>query len=99
MPAILIALAGMLSQLCASLVGRVLVSLGISYVTYKGLDVGFTHLKDLVMAQTSGLGSRVFGMASAVGVFDCINMIFSAITARLTISGIRNGTFTRMLYK
>lgn len=99
MPAILIALAGMLTQLCASMVGRVLLAIGVSFVTYKGLDVAFSHLRELVMGQMSGLGARVIVMASAAGVWDAIDMIFAAITARLTISGIRNGSFTRMLYK
>lgn len=99
MPALLLAFAGMLSSVAGTLVGRVLLSLGISFVTYKGMDLVFDGLKSAVNNNLTGLPGDIAGMISAVGVPQAIAIVFGAITARVTISGIRGGAFTRMLAK
>jgi hypothetical protein len=99
MPALLLAFAGMLSSVAGTLVGRVLLALGISFVTYKGMDIVFDGLKSAVNNNLSGLPGDIAGMIGAVGIPQAIAIVFGAITARVTISGIRSGSFTRMLAK
>ena len=50
MPAFIAMLLGGLIQICGSLVGRVLVSLGISLVTYTGMSVSINYLKGQITA-------------------------------------------------
>lgn len=99
MPALLLAFAGMLSSVAGTLVGRVLLALGINFITYKGMDLVFDGLKSAINSNLTGLPGDISGMLGAVGITQAIAIVFGAITARVTISGIRNGSFTRMLAK
>lgn len=102
MPLFLSALLGGLYSALGSMVGRVLVSLGIGYVTYSGINVALDFFKTQTFERINAAGSVVPGLLYFAGVFQvgtCFNILFSAWTARLVIQGVTSGTFKRMVQK
>lgn len=99
MPLIIAALWGTLLQIAGTLVGKVLISLGIGYVTYTGVDTAVTWARDAFLAGMSGLPAAAVGMASTLKVGVCVSMLLSAVTARLVLKGLTGGSVKRMVTK
>lgn len=102
MPLFLAALLGGLYSALGSMVGKVLVSLGIGYVTYSGVNVALDFFKAQTFARIESAASVVPNLLYFAGVFQvgtCFNILFSAWTARLVIQGVTSGTFKRMVQK
>ena len=99
MPVFLAALIGGLVSAAGSLVGRILISLGVSYVSYKGLDVLFSGIQTAIQANISGLPSGVVGLMGILKIGTSINIIFSAIVVRLTLGGLTGGAVKKMVLK
>lgn len=88
-------------SMIGSLVGRVLFSLGMGYVTYSGFDYMLGNIKDMVLSNFSGAGPVILGMLYVGKVDVCISIIFSAILIKLTLNGVNkaNGTMTKFTVK
>lgn len=99
MPIFLAAFGGMLLNIAGSLVLRVLVSLGVGLVAYKGMTTSLDWLKAQAIASVVGLPPDVLGMMSTLKVGNCISIIFSAILARLVIQGVTGDTVKRWVTK
>ena len=99
MPAFLAMLLGGLVNICGSIAGRVLISLGISVVTYSGMTVTLNWLKSSAVTAVAGLPPDVVGMLSVLKVGTCVSIIFSAVMARLAINGLTGDTFKRWVLK
>lgn len=88
MPAFLMALGGMLLNIVGSAVGQVLISLGISVVTYKGVDTALDKLKADALSAFSGLPADLVGLLAYMKVGVAISIITSAVAVRLGLSGM-----------
>ncbi len=100
MPLFVAALWGALIQVAGTLVGRVLLSLGIGYVTFTAVDTSIIWAKDQFLSGLAGLPADAVGLASTMKVGVCVSMILSAITARLVLQGLTSGgSITRMVQK
>lgn len=99
MPIFLAALGGMLLNIAGSLVLRILTSLGIGLVMYKGLTTSLDWLKAQAVSSASGLPVDIMGMLSVMKVGNCISIIFSAVVARLIINGVTGDTVKRWVTK
>ena len=99
MPVFIAALMGALIQIVGSLVGRVLVALGLSAVTYTGLCVTLNWLKSQAVTAALGLPADVVGMLSIMKVGTCISIIFSAMLARLVINGLSGDAVKKWVRK
>lgn len=102
MPVFIAALIGGLVQAAGSLVGRVLISLGVGFVVYQGVDVALTTFKTEVFASLAQGVSALPMIDRFMGVFQvgtCFNIIFSALSARLVLSGLTGGAIKRMIFK
>ena len=66
-----------------SIVGRILLSVGFSVVSFKGMDVVIDGLKSRVVSAAGGLPSDVFNLFLLAGGGYCLNMLFGAISFRL----------------
>jgi ABC-type phosphate transport system permease subunit len=80
-------------------VGRVLVALGVGFVTYKGLDVTTSYLKTQALDALTGLPSVAVGMLGVMQVGTAINIIVSAIAVRMLLSGVANGSLRKLTQK
>ena len=98
-PAILWWLLGGLVQIAGTLVGKVLISLGIAYVTYAGVDTALTYAKTQFVAQLGGIPVMAVQVAGLAKVGVCLSMLISALSARLLMQGLTSGTMKRMIVK
>jgi Protein of unknown function (DUF2523) len=99
MPVLIATLLGGLLRLSGTIAGRVLIALGISVVTYTGLDVSLGWLKAQALASLTGLPAEALGLMAYLKVGVCINIVFSAILARVALNGMTSGTFKRWVLK
>jgi hypothetical protein len=99
MPVFLATLGGVLLNIAGSFALRVLVSLGISLVTYKGINTSLDWLKSQAISSIQGLNSDILGIIGVLQVGTCISIIFSAMTARLLITGFSSDTVKRWVTK
>lgn len=72
-------------------VGRVLISLGLGYITYQGVDTGIGWARDQVFAKLMGLPADVIGMLGVLQVGTSVSILASALVVRATISGLIGG--------
>jgi Protein of unknown function (DUF2523) len=93
------ALIGALIQVLGTLVGKILVSLGIGYAVYSGVDVSISYARDIFITRISTQGANVVAVASSLKVGVCVSIITSAITTRLTINGLTGGALKRFTLK
>lgn len=99
MPILVASILGGLIQAAGTLVGRVLVSLGIGYVAFSGVDASITWARDFALAQFAWLPSTAVGIAGTLNVGVCISILSSAVAARLVLMGLQSGTLKRMVQR
>ncbi len=93
------ALLGALIQIAGTLVGKVLLSLGIGYVAYKGLDTSLTWAKTELFSSLSSMNSVTLQVMGVLQVGTAINILISALSARLVLKGMTGGALKAMVYK
>ena len=99
MPVFIAAIGGMLINLVGTLVGRVLIALGISVVTYTGISATLDFLKAQAIGAFAGLPPEVFGLLGILRVGQCISIVTSAIAAKMVIDGVTGDTFKKWVHK
>lgn len=99
MPVFIAALLGGLIEAAGTLVGRVLLSLGIGYVSYTALDTSLAWIKDQIAGAFGGLGGQTMAVLSACQLGGCIAIVLSAIGARLVLDGMTSGAVKKMVQK
>lgn len=99
MPVFISAILGGLIQITGSLVGRVLVALGLSTITYSGMSTSLTWLKTQAVTAALGLPADVVGMLAVMKVGTSISIIFSAMLARMVITGLQGDTVKKWVLK
>jgi len=88
-----------LVEICGTLVGRVLIALGISYVSYKGLDALVSGAKASFFSSLGGLSPTTVGIMGAMKIDVAVNMLCSALVGRLTLSGLTSSGLRKMVLK
>jgi len=82
-----------------SLVGRVLLSLGLSVVTYTGMQATFGWLLEQAVAKFSSLPPDLLGLLAVLKVGESLSIIFSALLVRASLNAAASGTFKRWVTK
>lgn len=98
MPALVGLLWGGFASILSSLVGRVLVMLAISYVTYTGVDVLLQSVKTAAFASMGNMGV-LSGVVGMLKLGESMNVVVSAVVAKYTIGGLTSGSVTKMAFK
>jgi hypothetical protein len=97
-----VALVGMiwggLASILATLVGRVLIALAITYVSYQGLDVLLDSMKEAAFSNMGQMGV-LSGVVGMLKLAECLNVVISAVVAKYTLAGLTSGTITKMVFK
>jgi hypothetical protein len=96
---VIAALLGGLAMSASSLVGRVLLALGLSYVTYSGFDLAVTWLLNEIKANFSGMPVDVIQFLAWLWVDKAIGMLFAAYAASIAIKAAGSTTITKMVRK
>lgn len=99
MPVFIAAIGGMLINLVGTLVGRVLIALGMSVITYTGMSASLVLLRDQAISSFGALPIEVFSMLAAMKVGVSISIVTSAIAARMLLDGLQSDTFKRWALK
>ncbi len=99
MPVFVAAIGGMLINLVGTLAGRILIALGISVVTYTGINATLDGLKSQAISSFTALPPEVISMLSMMRVGQCISIVSSAVAARLLLNGLTGDTFKRWVNK
>lgn len=99
MPVFIAAIGGMLINLVGTLVGRVLIALGLSVVTYTGMSSTLNWLKAQAVQAFSGASADVVGMLSTMKVGVAISIVSSAILAKAVLNGISSDSFKKWVLK
>lgn len=92
MPIIVASIIGALAQAMGSLVGRVLIALGLGFVSYKGFDALVSSITEQIMGLITGFGTSE--LAAWAGFFQIdkhFSMTLSAITVKIAMNGIQDG--------
>lgn len=84
---------GGLLQAMGTLVGRVLVSLGLGYAAYSGVDTSITWAQSQFLSKVGALPSLAIQVAGVVQVGTCVSILTSALMARMVFKGLSGGTF------
>jgi hypothetical protein len=94
MPRILLLLGGLLASLAASIVARVLISLGIGVVSYIGMGAVLDFMFGEITAAVNTLPATVLHLAALMKLDVAINIIMGAVNARLGMVSL-NGIVSR----
>jgi hypothetical protein len=96
---IVAAIAGMLLQLSASVVGRVLLALGLGFVTFKGFNVLTDSIVTQVKASFGGFPSDITSFLAYLWVDKALGVLFSAYTAAAGIKMAGSGMIKKLVMK
>lgn len=96
--AFLMPLLGGLLAILGSAVGRVLLALGIGYVTYAGFDMTTQVLLDTIKNNMGGMGAETVSFLAYMWVDKALGMIFSAVTSSIAIQ-YGGGALRKMVQK
>lgn len=101
MPIIVAALIGGLAEAAASMVGRILIGLSMSFVTYTGVSTLISYCLSQVQASFTGLPSDAIGLCGLLRIDVCVSIMISAVTARATLNGLNaaSGSITKLRTK
>lgn len=99
MPLILAWLLGGLVSIAGSLLGRVLIALGVGYVSYTGITSGLTYLSNLVQSNVNSSGVLVVQALGLVQFDVVVGIIFGAVAAKFVLNGLSGGAVKKMILK
>lgn len=91
------AIAGLLALLVTALVGRVILALGISFVTYMGIEAGIDYLESLVVQKIMGLPVDLMNLVGFLWIDKALTVVFSAYAAAAVIKFA--GNVKKMVFK
>lgn len=81
-----------LLSLVTPLIGRILFSLGFSVVTIAGMTAVVSRVRDMFITQVNSMPADMLNLFLFAGGGVGFGMIMGAITTRITIWTIQNGT-------
>lgn len=96
---LLAGLLGGLLTICGSMVGRVLLALGLSYVTYTGFDTSITWLLNQIKTNFAAMPAQIVGFLAWLWVDKAIAMVFSAYSAAMVIKLGTSNKLTKLVRK
>lgn len=99
MPIFLAALGGVLLNIAGSVVGRVLLGLGIGFVTYSGLGASIDWLKTSIQNSFAGMPADTLSFLAWLWVDKAISLLFSAYTVAMTFKLAGSTVMRKMVQK
>lgn len=99
MPAILAMFIGMLASAASSIAGRVLLFMGIGFISYKGMDKLITKVFEYSMANFDTLPATIIGIMGLMKVDVMIAIFTSGVFSSMIMSGLTGGVLTKMITK
>ncbi len=88
MPLLAFFFAGAFGVIVKFLVGRIIIALGIGFVSYVGIDLLLDQAKGYILSMYTGLPTDMLAILGIMHVDEAINIIISSIAAKLIVSGL-----------
>jgi len=98
MHALFIPLIGLLAKACGALVGRVLLALGFSYVTYQGFNFAADFIVQNMKSSMGSMPAEVLNILGYLWVDRALSMVVSAYSAALAVKGMTS-SLTKLVLK
>ena len=99
LPVIAASVIGGLISVTGTLVGRVLVALGVGVVTYTGVQAGIDSLLANLDSAIAGVPADILGLLGFMRVGEALNIIISAMSARMLLNGLQGDTIKKWVLK
>lgn len=99
MPVWVAAIVGGFLEVCSSLVGRVLVALGIGLVTYTGLNTGLNIFKEKMIASVNSAGTTAAGIIGVLQLDAALSVLLAAVALKMTLAGANSDVMKRWMVK
>lgn len=99
MPLFIAAIWGGLISVMGTMVVKVLISLGVAYVTYLGVDTAIMWAKGQFLAGLVGAPAAAVQLMGLMKVGQCISMLTSAYLGRMVLGGMVGGAIKKMVVK
>lgn len=96
---LLLAFLGGLATVAGSIVGRVLLALGMGFVTYTGFDAAVTYLLNQIKGDLSAMPGDVLSLLGFLWVDRAIALVFSAYSAALFVKLAGSTKLTKLVTK
>ncbi|MDT8997773.1 DUF2523 family protein [Paucibacter sp. APW11] len=93
------ALIGGLWSVLGSFVGQVLISLGISYLVFTGVDVSIDFARDTLINSILQTNPQIVAICSTLKVGRIVSILSSAVVGRATLQGLSSGKLRVMTGK
>lgn len=90
-----VVIGGLISSM-GTFVGRILASLGMGYITFQGVDMTLTWIRNGIASGMSGLPSDVLAILSAFKAGEGVAVLLSALAIRMTIDGMTSDRFRKL---
>lgn len=78
------------------IVAKTMVTLGLGYVTYSGMEALVDLNKDQIIQLLAALPPTTVALLGVLKVGVCLNIWFSALIIKMTFWGLNNDTISRM---
>ncbi len=96
MPALIwaavVAIGKMLLWLLGFLIVRAIVLLGISWVTYNGIDLFINSIKERIINELGNTSEFIITTLGLIKFDVCISILFSALLLRVVVNGVNGMT-------
>lgn len=92
-------LLGGLINVAGTIAGRVLIGLGISVITFSGLSVTLTWVKNQAISALQGLPAEMVQLLAYAGVGEFVSIVASGLAARLLLNGLTDGSIKKWVMK
>jgi hypothetical protein len=97
MPAAFGFLGTLLVGLVGSIIGRILLVLGLTVVYYRGIDVALTWLKSQMYDQFNAMPAVAIQLIGVLQISTCVNILFTAMGIKVTLLGLNSEGFKRLV--
>ncbi len=91
MPWLIAAIWTGLRAMLPSLVGQLLLALGVTVVTTVGVNIGLNVFKSQLLGSLQGLPATSIQLLGLMKVGVCVSMLFGAVAGRLVRKGLQSG--------
>lgn len=85
--------------MCGPMIGRVLLALGMGYVSYKGFDTSITWLLNSIKSSISSMPAEIISFLGWLWLDKAISMIFSAYAAASLVKLAGSASVTKLVSK
>jgi len=92
-------LAGILVSVAGPILSRVLIGLGIGFVSYTGVDLIQTQVYDLFMSNAGALPASASQWLGILKIGTCLNILLSAMAIRAALAGVNAGAIKKTVIK